>query len=253
MSVFTVEARDRIRALLLERARADARVTAAAEVGSLALGGGDRWSDLDLTFGLAEGTTPLAILEAWTPELEREFNAIPLFDLPYRSSLYRVFLFPGHLQVDLSFTPGHEFGAIGPRFKLLFGSAVEKAPLPPASPRHLFGLAVHHALRARFCIERGRLWQAQYWIGQIRDEGFALACLRRDLPAAHARGIDDLPVDVKAAFEGTLVRSLDREELMRALRSAIEALLAESGAAGDLVPRAEMDLRGLLDASWPRG
>jgi len=251
--VFSVDDRDRVRDRVLEMAETDQRVVAGAVVGGLADGGGDRWSDLDLTFGVADDVPVSDVLEDWTRAMAAEFDAAHLFDLPAGASIYRVFLLPGCLQVDLSFTPGHEFGAIGPRFKLLFGSAVEKAPLPPASPRHLFGLAVHHALRARFCIERGRLWQAQYWIGQIRDEGFALACLRRDLPAAHARGIDDLPVDVKAAFEGTLVRSLDREELMRALRSAIEALLAESGAAGDLVPRAEMDLRGLLDASWPRG
>ena len=53
---------------------------------------------------------------------EFEFDAVSLFDLPFLSTLYRVFLFPGSLQVDLSFTPGREFGALGPKFRLLFGS-----------------------------------------------------------------------------------------------------------------------------------
>src|SRR5207244_3638645 len=142
--VFSVEERDRVRDRLLEMARADRRVVAGATVGSLALDGGDRWSDLDLTFGLAPGSKAADLLAEWTRDLEREFGAVHLFDLPFLSTIYRVFLFPGSLQVDISFTPGAEFGALGPRFKLLFGETVERAyPPPPAAP-HLFGLGVHH-------------------------------------------------------------------------------------------------------------
>jgi len=220
----------------------DSRIVAAAEVGSRATGPGDRWSDIDLTFGVAAGTTVAEILAAWTPEIEREFGAVPLFDLPYQSSIYRVFLFPGTLQVDLSFTPAHEFGAIGPKFHLLYGEAVTRpAPASP-SASHRFGLAVHHALRARICIERERFWQAEYWISSLRDEALALACMKRGLIAAYARGYDELPEEVRAPFTGALVRSLDRSELMRALGMAIEGLLRE---AGDRAEKVEAQLRGL--------
>jgi hypothetical protein len=240
--LFTVEERDRIRARLLEKAQLDPRIVAAAEVGSLALGPGDRWSDIDLSLGLAAGVTVAEILAAWTPEIEREFDAVALFDLPYQSTVYRVFFFPGSLQVDLSFAPGHEFGALGPQFKLLFGEAVTRPA--PASPTasHRFGLAVHHALRARFSIERGRFWQAEYWISALRDESLALACSRRGLTAGHARGYDELPEEVRSAHAGTLVRSLDRAELMRALGVAIEGLLRESD---ELAKRVEAELRAL--------
>src|SRR5262249_15185791 len=124
--VFSGAERDHIRDRLLEMARADPRIVAGAMVGSLALGPGDRWSDVDLTFGLAKGIEALEILGAWTTALGREFGAVHLFDLPLLSTIYRVFLFPGSLQVDLSFTPGAEFGALGPRFKLLFGETVER-------------------------------------------------------------------------------------------------------------------------------
>jgi hypothetical protein len=53
--VFTVEQRSALRARILELAEADERVTAGAEVGSLAVGTGDRYSDLDLTFAIADG------------------------------------------------------------------------------------------------------------------------------------------------------------------------------------------------------
>jgi hypothetical protein len=61
--MFTVEERDRMREHMLELARGDARVVAEAEVGSLALGGGDRWSDLDLTFGITDVVEVTEILD----------------------------------------------------------------------------------------------------------------------------------------------------------------------------------------------
>jgi hypothetical protein len=60
---------------------------------------------------------------------------------------------------------------------LLFGEAVEKPHAPPPDPRELFDYAVHHALRARFCIERARYWQAEYWISGVRDHAPELRSL----------------------------------------------------------------------------
>jgi hypothetical protein len=45
----------------------------------------------------------------------------------------------------------------------------------------MFGYAVHHLVRARFCIERERLWQAQYWLSGARDLMLSRACLRLGL------------------------------------------------------------------------
>ena len=92
----------------------------------------------------------------------------------------------------------------------------------------LFGYAVHHALRARFCVERGRSWNAEYWISAVRDYGLSIACVRLGLPALYGRGFDELPDDVRASFASTLVSSFDRVELLRALGRAIDALLVEA-------------------------
>jgi len=249
--VFTVAERDRVRDALLEMARADPRIVAAAAVGSLAGGGGDRWSDLDLTFGVAEGTTVAEVLAGWTAELDRRLGATVLFDLSVLSTVYRVFLLPGGLQVDLSFTPGPEFGALGPRFSLLFGETVEREFLPQPPPRHRLGLAVHHALRARLCVERDRPWQAEHWISAARDEALSLACLRLGLPAAYGRGVDDLPAALTAQAEAALVRSPRRQELLRALGAAVDALLREADAVPDLGPRVAPLLRHLVSPTWP--
>jgi hypothetical protein len=233
--VFTVDERERVRERLLAHAREDARVVAAALVGSDADGGGDRWSDLDLTFGVAGPVEP--VLEQWTRRLAREHDALHLFDLGVGSSLYRVFLLPGGLQVDLSFTPAEEFGALGPRFRLLFGAAVERARLPSPDARHLLGVGAHHAVRARVCLERGRVWQAAHWIDGVREQAIALACLRRGLEPAHGRGADRLPPDVLAGLEPALVGSLERDALGAALAAAIEALIREGAPADELVAR----------------
>jgi hypothetical protein len=246
--MFSVEDRNRVHDHVLQMAHADPRVVASAAVGSLALSDGDRWSDLDLTFGVADDVSMFDVLEDWTRDIVNEFSAAHLFDLPSGPSIYRVFLLPGCLQFDLSFTPASKFGAIGPKFKLLFGEAVEKPFPQPPSAHELFGYAVHHALRARFCVERERRWQAAYWIGATRDSALSLACLRRGLPALYGRGFDDLPMQVLDMFAGALVVSLERDELLRALGVAVDGLLREAGDAGALAVKVEPQLRELASA-----
>ena len=247
--MFSISDRDRIRDRVLQLAAADARVVAGAVVGSLALDEGDRWSDLDLTFAVADDISIFEVLEDWTHSLVTEFDAAHLFDLPSGPSIYRVFLLPGCLQFDLSFTPAAKFGATGPKFKLLFGSSIEK-PYLQSSPAHeLFGYAAHHALRARFCIERGRYWQAEYWISSTRDYALSLACHRRGLSSSHGRGFDNLPAEVRDSFKSALVASLERAELLRALGSVIERLLSESDEVQELAAKVEPQLR-MLSMAW---
>lgn len=226
--MFTVEYRTQVREALIEKARDDPRIESAAAVGGSARGDGDRWSDLDLTFGVA-GSSLDEVLAEWTQDLRGRFHAVSLFDLPVLSSIYRVFLLPGSLQVDLSFTPATEFGARGPRFRLLFGSAVEHKAPATGSPGNEFGLGAHHAVRARYCIDRGRLWQAEHWTSLVRDHALMLACRRLGLEAGLGRGFDALPTDLLERAEGALVRSIDRAELLRALRQSTNLLLEEKG------------------------
>lgn len=243
--MYSIEYRNLIRDHVLQLATSDERILAGALVGSLAISDGDRWSDLDLTFAVADQFSMFDVLEDWTRNLIQEFDAAHLFDLPSGASIYRVFLLPGCLQFDLSFTPASKFGARGPKFRLLFGTAVEKPYLTSSSASELFGYAVHHALRARFCIERGRYWQAEYWISSARDYAFSLACHRRGLPAYEGRGFDNLPPEVLNAFIPSLVSSLERDELLRALSCVIHRLLGEADEVKELAIKVEPQLREL--------
>ena len=86
--MFTVAERDAVRDRVLELAAADPRVVAGAVVGSLALGDGDRWSDLDLTFAVAGDALVADVLGDWTERIAADLNATPLFDLPSGPTIY---------------------------------------------------------------------------------------------------------------------------------------------------------------------
>jgi hypothetical protein len=234
--VFTVEQRDELRERVLALADRDPRIVAGAAVGSLALGGGDRFSDLDLTFAVADGVPVEDVLADWTRTLRDQSGAVPLVDLERGATTYRVFLLPDALQLDVSLTPAASFAPAGPRFRLLFGEIVESEARLPAPPDagDLFGWGVIYAVHARTCVERGRLWQAEHYVGAVRDHALALACLRLGLPAVQARGYDDLPADVLAAFAETHVVSLEPGRLRAALAAAVRALLREAAALPDV-------------------
>jgi hypothetical protein len=217
--------RDRARKRLLELASADESVTAAANTGSYVSGGGDEWSDIDLAFAIRGELAPA--LDRWTALLYQSFAAIHHWDLPFGSTIYRVFLLPNCLEVDIAFTPEAEFGPRGPNWRTVFGETIELAESGPQTCDELVGLAWHHVLHARACIERGKPWQAESLIGGLREHVLALACLRLGHTTRYAKGTDLLPPELTAPLEETLVHSLDENELRRALAAAAVELVAE--------------------------
>ncbi len=236
--VFTVEQRDALRERALRLAEEDDRVVAGAAVGSLAVDDGDRFSDLDLTFGIADHVPVDEVLDDWTARLVDELGAVRLADLERGPTIYRVFLLPDALQLDVSMTPAALFRPAGPRFRLLFGETGAGEPEGPTRPGDLFiptptvagdlfGWGVIYALHARACIERRRLWQAEHYVGAVRDHGLSLACLRHGLPAAQGRRYDDLPPETLARFEATHVRAVEPAALRAALAASVLALMHE--------------------------
>jgi hypothetical protein len=254
--MFTEADRDGVLKELLGLAEKDDSVVAAAVTGSLAHGG-DAWSDIDLGFGVAGDLGP--VMDRWTRTLYADFGAIHHWDLPSGSSIYRVFLLPGCLEADIAFTPAADFGPRGPAFRQVFADAVPADPVPanalsanavpsdalsadavPAEARPaeavgstgpsidvIAGHGWHHVLHARICIERGKPWQAEYWISAVRDQTLTLACLRSGLPTDYAKGADALPPDLTDPLRAALVHSLDEPELRRALQAATTTFTTE--------------------------
>ena len=248
--MFTVEQRDALREHVLQLAEEDERVVAGAAVGSLAVdGGGDRFSDLDLTFGIADHMPVTEVLDDWTRTLSGDRDAVHLADLERGPTIYRVFLLPDALQFDLSMTPAAQFRPAGPRFRLLFGETAAgdyKGSTPPVA-HDLFGWGVIYALHARACIERRRVWQAEHYVGAVRDHALSLACLREGLPAVQARGYDDLSAETLARFEDAHVTALEPGPLRAALAASVVALMREGSEArlphADVVAQRLAELR----------
>jgi hypothetical protein len=238
--MWTPEERERLRAELIDVARADRRIVAGALTGSASLGLEDRWSDVDLAFGVGDAADLQDALAEWTARMYERHGARHHVDMVVGAWVYRVFLLERGLQVDLAFAPAAEFGSRGPAFRLLFGQTGTPPAAPPQSAEYLIGMAWLHALHARTSIVRGKLWQAEYMVGGVRDHVLALAALRHGLPTAYARGLDRLPADVTGPLADALVRSLDAPELARALAVAVRALVVEIGAASPaLLPSLE--------------
>jgi hypothetical protein len=242
--VFTVEQRDALRDRVLRLAEDDDRIVAGAAVGSLAVDGGDRFSDLDLTFGIADHIEVAHVLDDWTRTLFDERDAVQLAELERGPTTYRVFLLPDALQLDLSMTPAAQFRPAGPRFRLLFGETAageSETPTPPFGRSlfiptppiqgDIFGWGVIYALHARACIGRGRVWQAEHYVGAVRDHALSLACLRQGLPPVQARGYDDLSAETLARFQDVHVGAVDPGALRAALAASVLALMREGAEA----------------------
>src|SRR4029453_15930077 len=193
-SVFRIEQRDALRARMLQLADEDERVVAGAAVGSLAVGTGDRFSDLDLTFGIADGVPIAQVLEEWTRTLGDELDAVGLADLEVGPTIYRVFLLPDALQFDLSMTPAADFRPAGPRFQLLFGETAADEPEVRRPPGGLFiptpagGEGIFRVGRHLFTA-RTRLYRAWPHLagGALRRRG-ARPCPRARVSHSRARG-----------------------------------------------------------------
>jgi len=222
--VFTVEQRDRVRRALVERAEWDERVVSAAEVGSAAGGTEDRWSDLDLTFAVSDEAPLDDVLADWTGAMDAEFDAPTLFDVWAGPTVYRVFLLPENLQVDLSFTPAARFGPTSPRFRLIFGEVREDRVREPMSrlaetPRQRFGLCVLYLVRTRLYLERGDLEHAEQYLGWAAE-------LLEDGPSPP--------------------RSPSHSALLEGMRQILTFILRDPGEGRDLAQRLEPQLRELM-------
>ncbi|MDX2152085.1 MAG: hypothetical protein SFV54_15210 [Bryobacteraceae bacterium] len=222
--MFSPSDRAALRAALLDRARADSRISAAALTGSAAETKEDQWSDIDLAFAAADISAALADFTAY---LYDSHAAVHHTDIQAGPWTYRVFLLANTLQVDLAFVPPDHFRALAPTFQLVFGEANPPAHMPPPAAEPVIGMAWLHALHARSALHRNHLWQAACMAEGVRNHALTLACLRLDLPAAHARGFDRLPAAITAPLAAAFPAQLTPAALRDAFEAATHALLAE--------------------------
>src|SRR5687768_4752806 len=119
-AMFTTEEREELRAELIGAARADQRIRGAATSGSASVGNEDRCSDIDLAFGVREESEVEGALADLSARMFDRHGALHHLDVPSGAWIYRVFLLPSTLQVDIALAPASDFGPRAPTFKLVF-------------------------------------------------------------------------------------------------------------------------------------
>jgi predicted nucleotidyltransferase len=228
-SMFTEEFRREVYESILNQSREDPSIISAAIIGSAAAGTKDRWSDIDLTFELTAGIKPGEVLSKWTNYLSEKFAGEMLLDLWLEETVYRVFLLPAYLQVDLSFSPNGKFYAVGPHFKLLYGQISEHRQIPELDADLYRSWIVHHLIRSYFCIQRNKLWQAHFWMNESRNYIMDLECNRNGFGSSHGRSYHLLNQELKAELEETLISKFSIGELSRKLQNLIQLFLKLEG------------------------
>lgn len=225
--MFTPEERLAVRERVFALAREDPRVSGGAITGSGSVGEEDEWSDVDTSFGVVDGVEPLEVLEDWTRQLDAGLGFVHWWDLHHGATIYRVYLLPSSLELDIAVTPAARWAQRGPKFQLVFGEAAEATEVSRPNLDDVIGVGWLAALDARMAIERGRPWQGLAFVNMLRDRTLALACIRAGEAYEYARGADRLPPEITRPLAAALPRSLEADELRRALAAGTSALLGE--------------------------
>jgi predicted nucleotidyltransferase len=214
---------------------ADDRIVAVVLVGSAAGGKTDRWSDVDLEVAVDGSADTSAVAADWVTRMYAEFEVAHHFEVSFGATLVRGFLLTGLLEVDLSFESVNELSVWEPA-RLLFdragaGAAALARPAtweaqPPDYPGES-GFTWHDVLHACAAVERGRPWQAVFYLQRVRNRALSLASQRYGNYADFFDYVDDLPAEERAPLEGSLVGSLAEGDLVAAIESATGGYLAE--------------------------
>lgn len=220
--MYSSDERASIRAALIEKARADDRIVGAALAGSAARDAEDAWSDIDLVLQLAADTNESAAVTEWTEAVDRISPTADTHDVVAGGVRYRVFLLDSSLQIDVSFWPFDRFRATEPAFRLLFGTPNEPTSPKPIDTADEIGMGWLYALHARSALARGRLWQANTMLDELRGTLITLKCARLGLNPWHGREVDRLPAGdlaelaaSRAAEVGTAALDASRTLLTR--------------------------------------
>lgn len=228
--MFSIDDRARLRDELIQRARDDDRVVAAASIGSAARGAEDEWSDIDLALSVSPSWSIDTVADDWTSWFGSRLVVADTFDVRAGGGLYRVFLGVNSLQIDLSFFSPQQFGAKNEEpMTLLFGDANPAEPAPDFDWRSVARMGWLYALHARSAIGRNRLLQADMMLADLRNGIIAVASARLGGNSSHGRAAHTLPAELAAALIDSRPRDVSPTELGRSLLATCDVFLDEVG------------------------
>lgn len=225
--------RNQVQDALINAAKSDSRITDAAIVGSEAVGNHDQWSDIDLSFAVADEHDLKAVLNDFTKVVEENYDCNQLLDIHHLDSIYRVFFLHNCLQIDLSFTPSSKYKALTPYFKSIFGKeqSIPSSRLP--DPKQLYAYASLYALKCKRAIERENFWQALTYLNNCRNFVLKLACIKYGQIPSDEKGYDALPTEFYNELKKTQPSTIDDMSLRVALKYLVHLLLSFGTAEND--------------------
>ena len=155
--------------------------------------GGDRFSDLDLTFGVADqraGRRRARRLDAHARRRARRGAArrpraradhLPRVPAAGRAAVRPLDDAGGAVPSRRAAVPAavRRDGSGEPELATAAGEPLHSHA---AVAHDLFGWGVIYALHARACIERGRVWQAEHYVGAVRDHALRWPASARGCP-----------------------------------------------------------------------
>jgi hypothetical protein len=211
MALYTPDERDEVATRLIDLVSADKRVERAELAGSGAEGYHDRWSDVDVVVTVRVGVDQLEVADDWVPRLYEALPVIHHYAVSFGDEHVRGFLLQNLLEVDFGFRPATASEGVWPG--------------PDADDEA--GFAWHDVLHGAIAVARGQPWRAQYYIGLLRWRTLALATARLGVLFDEYKDVDELPEELLAPLADALPRSLEPDELRRALGAATSAFLNE--------------------------
>jgi predicted nucleotidyltransferase len=230
--LFTPEQRAEVAARVLELLRADRRVGDAVLIGSLATGAADAYSDVDVAVSVEDGVSPDEIAADWVRLMYAEFPVVHHYEVSFDGPL-RGFLLDGLLEVDIAFT------------HLALDPLADEARDPDVHATQA-GFFWHDVLHAVFALRRGRPWRALYYVECLRTRVLTVASAARGLRSSELKETDDLPPELLAQVEATLLASVEPEALLGSIRGLIRLFLEElRGPEPELADRLESQLSGI--------
>jgi len=225
--------RDATLAHLLDLLRVDRRIEAAVITGSIGSERADRWSDLDVAC-LVAGAECERVATDLVALIYRDLPAAHHYETAFGTTLVRGFLLVHGLVVDLSFTPSADF-EVWAQVRVAFdrtgtATAAVEAWRPSSSTpdwRVEAGFAWHDVVHACNAANRGKSWQALYFLQRVRNRTLALGSQRHGLEADEFKEVDQLPSEERDPLLESLVSDLERPSLFGAIMVATRAFVDE--------------------------
>jgi predicted nucleotidyltransferase len=235
---YSAAERASVQSTLIDRFARDERIEGVLVVGSGAHGFADEYSDVDLAVILREGDPASFALE-WAARLESALPVVHRFGDDRGEAGYVIgLLLENFLEVDVGFLRLDQMAERGMPWAIAFDRAgdVERRQrsLEPASEdaerayRRIVDGIWHWITHGRVAIARGNVLLALADLDEVRAGLVRTAAIRCGI--GNRKHFDRLPRQVRDRVEESLPRSLDPQELTRALAAAAQAFFAEARA-----------------------